>query len=150
MLPNGWEVIGPAECPIMYRRTLVSTRWFKLLVHRFVANAGDEAPHDHPRSFLTVVVRGGYDDIQPCPRCREGFDFECLHPDHAGIVDEVRAPTLRYRRAEHAHVTKAGPKGATTVVVMGPLRREWGFFRDGRWYPWRTFERLFGLNWRCP
>lgn len=168
-LGRGWEVIGPAECPIHYRRTILSSRWFKILWHRFLPNASDEAPHDHPRSFLTFVLRGGYDDLSPCPACRES---ECQGwelgppsddwrrarlmtpcPDCEGRiwrVDEVRAPTIRYRSAEHAHITKIGPEGAVTLVLMGRLRREWGFWRDGRWYPWRAFERKFGMNWRCP
>lgn len=133
-LGHGWEVIGPEACPLMYRRTLLSFgRVGKVLWHRFVPNASDEAHHDHPRSFVTVVLRGGYDDLQP-----------------DGTVDRVYAPAIRYRPAEHAHITKVGSEGATTLVVMGRLRREWGFYRDGKWFEWRRFERLFGLNWRCP
>ncbi len=132
---GSWEEIGPPECPIMYRRTLLDLgkRVGKVLWHEFMPGASDEAHHDHPRSFLTIVLRGGYDDVR-----------------EDGLVDHVYAPTIRFRRATDAHITQVGPKGATTIVLMGPLRREWGFFRDGRWYPWRTFERLFGLNWRCP
>jgi hypothetical protein len=81
---------------------------------------------------VTLVLRGGYDDVQP-----------------DGTIDRVRAPTLRFRRAEHAHITHVGPKGATTLVVMGPLRREWGFWHGGKWFEWKTYERRFGLNWRC-
>ena len=40
-----------------------------------------------------------------------------------------------------AQVTKVGSKGATTFVVMFRQRRAWGFFRDGKWYEWRRFER---------
>ena len=131
---GGWEVIGPEACPLMFRRTLLSTRWFKVLLHRFVPLATDEAHHDHPRSFLTLILRGGYDDVQA-----------------DGWVERLRAPAIRYRRAEHAHITRVHADGATTLVLMGRLRREWGFIgKDGRWYEWRRFERLFGLNWRCP
>lgn len=142
---GSWEEIGPSECPIMYRRTLLSTRWLKLLWHEFMPGASDEAAHDHPRSFITIVLRGGYDDVQPCPKCCANGWEPC-----GDIVDEVRAPAIRFRPAEHAHITRVGPKGASTFVVMFKQRREWGFFRNGRWYPWRRFEQLFGLNWRCP
>lgn len=132
-LGGGWEVIGPSECPILYRRTILSGRCLKVLWHRFVPGASDEAHHDHPRSFVTIVLRGGYDDVQP-----------------DGTTDRVYAPAIRFRPAEHAHITKVGPDGATTLVIMGRLRRDWGFWRNGTWFEWRRFERLFGLNWRCP
>lgn len=130
---RGWEIIGPEACPIMRRRTLFASKWLKVLWHEFMPNASDRSHHDHPRSFVTLMLRGDYFDVQPDE-----------------TVDHVCAPTIRVRPAEHAHITEVGPRGAKTLVVMGPLRREWGFYRDGKWYPWRVFERMFGLNWRCP
>lgn len=126
------EIIGPPGCPIMYRRTLLSGRLGKLLWHEFFAGSSDKDPHDHPRSFLTIVLQGGYDDVRA-----------------DGHVDHVRAPTIRYRRATHAHITRVGPTGAKTLVLMGPLRRDWGFVRDGRWWDWRSYELRFGMGFRC-
>lgn len=128
-----WEIIGPAACPLIARRELlVLGRYGKVMIHRFFPNASDKDCHDHPASFVTVILRGGYDDIRP-----------------TGEVEELRAPAIRFRHAEHAHITKVGPKGATTLVIMGPKRRAWGFWRDGKWMEWKTYERIFGLNWRC-
>jgi hypothetical protein len=90
-LGDGWEVIGPPACPILLRRTLLEGRLGKVLWHRFLPGASDKDPHDHPRSFVTVVLRGGYDDIR--------LD---------GTVDQVYAPAIRYRPATHAHITKGG------------------------------------------
>lgn len=148
-----WEEIGPAECPLMYRRTLLSGRVGKLLLHRFVPNARDRDCHDHPRSFVTFVLRGGYTDVSVCPKCvrsRAHVDHPCWWCDSTGrVVDEVRAPTIRYRRADHAHNTIVGPRGCTTIVVMGPVVRAWGFVRKGRWWDWRSYERTFGMAFRC-
>lgn len=131
--PGGkWEIIGPIDCPIMWRWTVLSGRFGKCLVHRFSPNARDKDPHDHPSSFVTIVLRGGYDDIKP-----------------DGTVDRLRAPAARFRSAEHAHITKVGPQGALTIVVMFRKRRAWGFWRDGLWFEWSRYERIFGLNWRC-
>lgn len=127
-----WEVIGPAECPLMFRRTILSGRLGKLLLHRFVPGATDRDAHDHPRGFVTLVIRGGYDDIRP-----------------DGTVERLRAPAIRYRPATHAHITHVHADGATTVVAMGRLVRAWGFVREGRWFQWRDYERRFGLSWRC-
>lgn len=53
------------------------------------------------------------------------------------------------RCAEHAHITRVHHDGAITLVVMGRLRREWGFWRLGQWFHVHEYERRFGLNWRC-
>ncbi len=116
----------------MHRWTLLDVGFAKLMIHHFLPTQRDRDHHDHPRGFVTVVIKGGYDDIQ-----------------FGGKVDRVRAPTIRIRHAEHAHITVAGKKGAWTIVVMGPKIREWGFFRDNRWWPWRKYEDRFGLNFRC-
>lgn len=163
-----WEMIGPPGCPLMFRRTLLAGRLGKLLVHRFVPGATDKDPHDHPRPFLTIVLRGGYGDFALCATCRSSAvrgwllgdpsdDWRRaqpmrLCPDCGGSeqrVDRLRAPALRFRCAEHAHVTEVHPDGALTLVIMGPLRRDWGFWREGRWWPWRSYERRFGLGFRC-
>lgn len=143
---GGWEIIGPLACPILGRRTLVDfgPKVGKVLWHRFLPNASDKDQHDHPRSFLTIMLRGSYLDISLAKV------EEREHSHRLGVVyDEVRAPAVRFRPATHAHITKVGPKGATTLVIMGPLRREWGFWRDKKWWPWRDYERKYGLDFRC-
>lgn len=165
---GGWEIIGPPECPILLRRTLVARKRWKLLVHRFMPGAADRDPHDHPRPFLTFVLRGGYTDMHPCPRCGPypGATVACTFSDDAvypappecglchglhKVADRVRAPTVRYRAATHVHTTVVHDDGALTVVLMGPLVRAWGFFRDGRWWPWREYDAQFGHgSFRCP
>lgn len=126
------EVIGQPECPILHRRTLVSTRLGKILWHYFLPTSRDRDPHDHPASFLTIVLWGGYDDVSP-----------------DGTVDRLRAGSIRRRQAEHTHTTYAGPRGARTLVLMGPKRKDWGFLREGRYWPWRVYERRFGHGFRC-
>lgn len=161
------EVIGQADCPLMYRWTLVNLgdRIGKLMIHYFLPTARDRDYHDHPRSFLTFVLRGGYEDTSRCVRCEGtgamplfglalgvGLHDKVLCSKCGGtgrIIDEVRAPTFRFRRADHAHITMARQDGAWSLVVMGPLRRDWGFWREGMWWPWRRYEDAFGGSFRC-
>lgn len=128
----GREVIGPPECPIMVRWTLLEGRFGKLLVHHFMPDATDAVPHDHPASFVTAVLRGSYDDVQP-----------------DGKRERMRPGKIRFRRAEHAHVTEIGPRGCWTVVLMFRKRRPWGFIHNGKWWPWREHEERFGMAMRC-
>jgi hypothetical protein len=122
------EQIGPDECPLMFRWTLSSGRAGKLLLHLFPANVEDLHYHDHPRPFVTLVLVGRYTDLTP-----DG-------------TDELRQGMLRFRRAGHMHKTATGRMGALTLVVMGPQTREWGFLRDGRWWPFREYLDRFGGN----
>jgi hypothetical protein len=187
------EVIGPPECPLLHRWTLLNLgpRVGKLMVHRFLPNADDRAVHDHPRPFLTFVLRGAYDDMAPCPFCAGEARWRVcalckLAPPMPGRTDvglpvcscrsmwlygteprweekvcgicdgdgvtlreTMRAGMVRYRAAEHRHRTRVHSSGAWTIVAMGALQREWGFFKSGVWMPWREFERRFGHGMRC-
>lgn len=166
------EIIGPPECPILKRWTLIPWREpkddraearFKLMVHHFLPNADDRDLHDHPRPFWTLVLRGFYDDIKPCDWCKstgnmyhdvEGerqTDGYCLGCGSTGMVlrERMGPGKLRFRPASHVHRTKVGPSGCWTLVLMGPLQRRWGFWHLGEWWYWKDHERVFGFGMRC-
>jgi hypothetical protein len=83
-------------------------------VHHWLSADDDRAFHDHPWWFLTIVLRGGYVDQSPAGE------------------DEVFAPAVRFRHALHRHTVYPGPRGAWTLVITGPRKRSWGFWRDGK------------------
>jgi hypothetical protein len=181
------EHIGAPDCPIMNRWTIVDekpaatashgqkvmsllplpkwlTRDYKLMVHHFLPNVEDRDPHDHPRPFWTLVLKGCYFDLVPCPECDGvGTWTEYTSPEEAGhgpcprcrgdkvvVGDVMRRGMVRYRPAEHTHLTQTSRAGAWTVVVMCPLARPWGFWRSGKWWAWRDYEKEFGFAMRCP
>jgi hypothetical protein len=119
------ESVGNAECPVMIR-SVIAVAGFSVRLHRFRAGYEDEHPHDHPWAFITVVLRGGYVDISA-----------------AGVRDVLTRGSVRYRRSSHTHRTSVAPSGATTLVLTGPLVRDWGFWIDGKLYPWRRYRQEF-------
>lgn len=157
------EHIGAADCPLMDRWTLWESDRFdcKLLLHHFLPWASDPDCHDHPRPFVTVVLRGRYEDIVPCPECSrdpgwsQRGSYRALRPcercsGHGKVVGEtMTAGKIRRRRARHAHLTRTDGRGAWTLVLMGPKRRPWGFLRKGRWWQFRDYESEFGFHMRC-
>lgn len=154
------EVIGPPDCPILYRWTLLPWRgfghseWpFKLHVHRFLPNADDRDVHDHPRPFWTFVVWGYYDDMSPCPRCAGLYfgHYGCGLCEGNGVVlhERMKRGMLRRRPAVHRHRTRVGPQGCWTIVLMGPFQRDWGFWRGGVWWFHKNYEARFGYAMRC-
>lgn len=133
------ELIGHPDCPLIKRWTIIGDRqqgvyrWpFKLMIHYFVPGTEDPDPHDHPRSFVTLILRGHYVDV-----------------NRHGQREVMRVGKLRHRPAEHAHRTIAGPRGCWTIVVMGPQSREWGFWFDGVWMPSREYIARYGGSQRC-
>lgn len=133
LIRNRWprhELFGAPACPLLHRYTLVDLKdRGKLMIHWFVPDATEHDYHDHPRDFTTLVLWGSYRDIR--------LD---------GVVDRVRAPTVRRRKAEHAHRTAAGPLGCLTLVLFRRRRRAWGFWQNLRWIPWQDYDARF----RCP
>jgi hypothetical protein len=162
------ETIGDAYCPIMRRLIILRTRaGSSLRIHEFLPNADDRDVHDHPWWFLTFVVTGYYDDMKQCVDC-EGlgqeehsshtldggvvdFALTCETCDGTGVVlnERMDRGKLRYRPASHAHRTRVGPRGCTTLVVTGPVTRSWGFWLGHTWSPWRKYVALHGKSMRC-
>jgi hypothetical protein len=79
-------------------------------VHHWIGPDDDRAHHDHPWNFVTLVVKGGYWDMSPA-----GNDY-------------VKAPAIRYRKAEHRHIVRPHPGEAWTILFTGPRIRTWGFW----------------------
>lgn len=132
------EVIGAPECALLHRWTLLDTTRGRLWVHHFMPDTEDRDPHDHPRSFVTFVVAGGYTDISYLPTWSA-----------SGFVERIsrcRRGSIHFRHAEHMHRTKTGPDGAWTIVLTGPDVREWGFLKHGIWWPMRRYIDSFGHN----
>lgn len=64
-------------------------------------------------------------------------------------TERMKFGMVRYRPTTHKHKTVTGPNGCWTLVLAGPIERAWGFFRDGKWLPWREYEDKYGHGMRC-
>lgn len=118
------ERLGDEECPLVVR-SLIQTPFGTVRLHRFLRSDDDRALHDHPWSFVTLVLWGSYRDVS-----------------EAG-VDRLRMGSVRFRRAEWAHRVESD--GAVTLVVSGPRRRKWGFWPRGRFMRHEEFHGEFGM-----
>lgn len=148
------DIIGPDECPYV-QRWFVQTPLGTARVHHFMRSDDDRALHDHPWSFVTLVVRGSYRDITACPWCADGkvriqrwpepeAGPECGPCLGTGVrVDELTPGSVRYRPAEHQHRVESD--GAWTIVLSGRKRRTWGFWEGAKFTRWREYLALNGL-----
>jgi hypothetical protein len=99
--------------------------WLNVYLHRFVGS--DSAIHDHPWWSVSFLLRG-----ELWERWRT--------PAHDRVLLRLRRvpwlrPVLRSPTYAHALTLTRGP--AWTIFVTGPVVREWGFWTEKGWRPWR-------------
>jgi hypothetical protein len=107
------------------RLHLIKTPWFAVCLHWI--NKPDPEPylHDHPVSFLSVILRGGYIEYRLTNgrryrRVNRWFNFIRATPYDCHTIIEVLPGTL-------------------TLALMGPKTREWGFHTHGNWTHWKDY-----------
>ena len=117
----------------MVRWRVMQTPWFGIAVHRI--NSPDDArpPHTHPWPFVSLVVRGGYDEKveRHCRNRKSGLIRSSERTRRAGSVHLVRTID--------AHTITTLRRSPTwTLVLVGRRRPEpsWGYWDDYQFTPW--------------
>lgn len=92
---------------------------FNVTLHKIV-RSDDPIFHDHPWSYMTIVLKGGYWEHTP------------VFNDEGKMITEFqtwRGPGSIIKRSasEYHWLELDGEKPATTLFFMGPQQREWGF-----------------------
>lgn len=125
----------PCENGLVYlaRLRIIQTPWFGVYIHDIYEPDADRDPHNHPWSFISIVLRGHY--------------VERLHPRPAGFShhEYIEQRWRRFsahrmgRRSAH-RIIEAAP-GLKTLILVGPRRSSWGFFTPSRFVPWQEYEK---------
>jgi hypothetical protein len=130
------DIIGRKGEPYLSRWTLWGGRFTpgpKVFLHYFHRSDWDEAAHDHPWPFTSLILWGGYREHLP------------------GVVARDWTPGRIVRhRAEDAHWIELYPRTpAVTLVFCGAKVRSWGFWCKSGWTPWRDHaKRMEATNYR--
>lgn len=120
------------------RLHLLKTPWFAIMLHWI--NRPDPEPHlhDHPVSFLSLILRGGYEEER---ERKESYG------DFWGAWPTVRL--IRHRWANYIHATDKHrivyvKPHTLTLCFAGPKVREWGFYTPSGFIPWKEYNRKYG------
>jgi len=144
--------------PYLIRWSFFEIFGYSLKLHVILRSDDDRAPHDHPWTFATLMLKGGY--------------WEHTHSNVKGETNRqwIGPGRLRLCRAPHAHRLElpeeppvARPTDpalqhvaidgfyspnvkpmfapAITLVFMWPKAREWGFYTTKGWIKWSDFLR---------
>lgn len=106
--------------PYLIRWHLVHSRWGRIYLHKFLAS-DEGCPHDHPWSFVSIMLRGSYLEMQ--------YNGENGQLSGAKLY---RAPFILRRRANWLHKVIIN-KPCWTLVITSTWKRKWGFFTKRGW-----------------
>jgi hypothetical protein len=132
------QVIGPPSNPYMLRWYLIPhTRFVNLYLHKFLRSDEDRALHDHPWAFWSWVIKGQYWEYTQGP---------WLDDETPTFNKWMRKRwSLAYCKATHAHRVElvwgnaCREQPVWTIVLTRGKEREWGFWCENGWIPWRQF-----------
>lgn len=132
-------VIGPEDNPYMIRWRLFECPLFRIYLHKICRSDDDRHLHDHPFNFVSIILRGGYDEYRP-------------HVNTIGLNVVARRrflpPTFVVRKATDLHRLDLIGKWihfigedrfekvcrpAWTLVFAGRRLRQWGFQTEQGW-----------------
>jgi len=129
------EEINGARCPTyMYRWQVAQLGAVKVYVHRFVGDDWSLDLHDHPKRFVSIGLRGRYNE--------ESGEGRLSLNSALSTYRHYRAPWLRTFAAKHCHRIFLTPgEECWTLVFVGPPQRDWGF--------WHRGPRPTARQWAC-
>lgn len=104
---------------------------FNIFLHRF-HKSDDNVFHDHPWSYATLILKGGYNEWLP------QFDQQGRK---IGEISVWRGPGhFRICSANSFHRIELDPGiTAWTLFMPGPKQREWGFLVKNVWVQWEQY-----------
>lgn len=123
--------------PHFYRWTLFRGFGRALYLHHFVSSDSWRDPHDHPRPFTSIGLKGEYVEVERIPFHGTWRGLERAH--------RYRAPWFRSFGANHIHrieliPDETGVEGdCWTLVWVGPLECNWGFHTSQGWVFWKDY-----------
>ena len=112
-------------------RWILRTPWFTLRLHHILRSDAGRDFHDHPFSFVSLILWGGYIEHRPPCLCGTGApDTLCRRFGPGSIV--------RRRAADLHRLELAAP--AWTFVIATPYFRKWGFQTKAGWVPFDEYQ----------
>lgn len=105
----------------LIRYSLFTCPWFAIKLHRILIS-DDDCLHDHPWSFISVVLKGGC--VEHTPKGKRLFG----------------AGSILYRPTPSIHKLEIF-QPATTLVITFKRKRLWGFYTPSGWKPWYEYIR---------
>lgn len=123
-----WTDVDPDCSGVVYltRLHLFQVPWCSCMLHWIRRNDPQPDLHDHPNAFVSIVLRGWYEEETQEP----GDEYECVRK---------RITLWNFKRSTDRHRIVALGEKTLTLVFAGPVVRGWGFHTSNGWVPWREY-----------
>jgi len=125
--PKKFIIKGCHGDAYLIRYFLLRTPWFSIYLHHILRSDEDRELHDHPWSFWSIIIWGGY--------------WEYTHTG----VKRYHPGSILWRQLPCPHRLEVD-QPAWTLVIKGPRKREWGFYTSEGWLPWHSFLKAKGCD----
>jgi len=128
-----WSEVVIGGETYLRRLHLLKTPWGAVMIHWIFRPDPQPHLHDHPVSFLSIVLRGAYREIRPRDRGRaspgRGID---------NLSQWVTAWNWIAARDIHRIVDVL--PGTVTLCFAGPARQVWGFYTPEGKIAWTFYD----------
>lgn len=107
--------------PMLVRWRIIQTPYGALYLHKFLRGDSDPFVHDHPWSFLSIILKGGYWEA------RRNNKTYLLYHHH------VTRFNLMHRYDAH-YIMELDRTPTWSLLLVGPRKRTWGFYVDAHFH----------------
>jgi hypothetical protein len=128
------KYIGGKEDPLLIRWILFRIPSFGIFIHKFCRSDYDRALHDHPWTFISYILKGGYYEftesgiewIGPGRRLYRPAEFK-----HRVVLQQLSNGLKKWLEP---------PDPSWSLVFVFRRRRKWGFWLKDKWCWWRQYD----------
>lgn len=127
------------EGKVHFRRwRILATPWFNIYIHNILRSDEDADPHDHPWSFLSIILWGGYMEAWL------GAYEDWRYHEGQALRNSRRSPgTMVYHHAKDFHkITLLKDSAWTLVFTFGKRRPSWGYQTRHGWIDHKAYRQL--------
>ncbi len=113
------------------RWKICSTRWFNIYLHYINKADEDKHMHDHPWSFWSVILKGGYIEYVGHLNSQEKNNYKIVK---RGFLH------MAYRKKNVSHMIGVLEEPTWSLVFTGPGGRKWGYMTEDGWKDHETYR----------
>lgn len=112
------RAIGDGKSVYLWRLRILVTPWFSIFLHRIYRPDNQRELHDHPWTFLSIILRGWYIENVPNPNWSPRIPY---------VGRDVKV--FNWKLAEGRHSIRWLSRSPVWMLVFtGRRRRKWGFW----------------------